>query len=78
MKIEINAEVADRLDLNEAEILAILAVALYKMEKINGVQGGKIIGKSEIEFHGLLGKYNQFINYDEIDLENDLNNLKNF
>ncbi|WP_086930121.1 UPF0175 family protein [Agarilytica rhodophyticola] len=78
MKLEINDEVSKLLDLSEEEILEVLAVSLYKMEKINGVQGGKITGKSEIEFHGLLGKYGQFINYDEGDLDADLNNLKDF
>ena len=78
MKIEINDEVAKNIDLNEEELLELLAVSLYKMEKINGVQGGKMTGKSEIEFHGLLGKYGQYINYDEDDLDTDLNNLKDF
>lgn len=78
MKLDINDEVADRLGLSEKELQEILAIALYKLEKINGVQGGKITGTSEIEFHGILGKYGQFINYDEDDLETDLKNLKDF
>ena len=76
MKIDIIDEVAEKLDLDEEQLLEVLAIALYKLEKINGVQGGKITNKSEIEFHGLLGKYGQFVNYDEDDLDTDLDNLK--
>ncbi len=76
MKIDIIDEVAEKLDLDEGQLLEVLAIALYKLEKINGVQGGKITNKSEIEFHGLLGKYGQFVNYDEDDLDTDLDNLK--
>lgn len=78
MKLDVNDEVAECLELSEKELLEILAIALYKLEKINGVQGGKITGTSEIEFHCILGKYGQFINYDEDDLETDLKNLKDF
>ncbi|MFD1217740.1 MULTISPECIES: UPF0175 family protein [Microbulbifer] len=78
MKLDVNDEVAECLGLSEKELLEILAIALYKLEKINGVQGGKVTGTSEIEFHGILGKYGQFINYDEDDLETDLKNLKDF
>ncbi|QIL89296.1 hypothetical protein GNX18_05585 [Microbulbifer sp. SH-1] len=78
MKLDVNDDVAECLALSEKELLEILAIALYKLEKINGVQGGKITGSSEIEFHGILGKYGQFINYDEDDLETDLKNLKDF
>ena len=59
-------------------MLEVLAVALYRLEKINGVQGGKITDTSEIEFHGILGKYGQFLRCDESDLETDLKNLKDF
>ncbi|MCW8128188.1 UPF0175 family protein [Microbulbifer halophilus] len=78
MKLDINDEVADSLGLSDKELQEVLAIALYKLERINGVQGGKITGTSEIEFHGILGKYGQFINYDEDDLETDLKNLKDF
>ncbi|WP_308367518.1 MULTISPECIES: UPF0175 family protein [unclassified Microbulbifer] len=75
MKLDVDDEVAECLGLDEKELLEVLAIALYKLEKINGVQGGKITGTSEIEFHGILGKYGQFINYDESELETDLKNL---
>jgi predicted HTH domain antitoxin len=78
MKLEVNDEVSSVIGLSESELLEVLAVSLYKLEKINGVQGGKLVGTSEIEFHGLLGKYGQFINYNEDDLDADMDNLKDF
>ncbi|WP_444930919.1 UPF0175 family protein [Microbulbifer sp. SSSA002] len=78
MKLEVNDEVASVIGLSESELLEVLAVSLYKLEKINGVQGGKLAGTSEIEFHGLLEKYGQFINYNEDDLDIDMDNLKDF
>jgi predicted HTH domain antitoxin len=76
MQIEIPDDVALKTGLTRQAFLEIMAVSLYKMEKINGVQGGKIIGKSELEFHTLLGKYGQTINYDSQDLLDDLDSLK--
>jgi predicted HTH domain antitoxin len=55
----------------------LLAISLYQLRKINGVQGGKIIGKSEFEFHELLGRYGQTLAYDENDLLADMNTLRN-
>ncbi len=54
MKIEILDEVAKKTGFTEREMLEFISVWLYKSKKINGVQGGKILGTSEIEFHGLL------------------------
>lgn len=78
MKIEFPENIAKNKSLSEQGLLEILAVSLYKMEKINGVEGGHILGTSEIDFHGVLKKYGQFINYDVDDLQEDLNNLKDF
>ncbi len=39
------------------KMLDFLVVALYKKQKINGVEGGKILCKSEMEFHGILAKH---------------------
>lgn len=78
MNINIPDDVAKIIELTQAELTEVLAVALYKMEKINGVQGGKILGSSEIEFHGVVAKYGKHINYDEDDLINDIDNLKDF
>ncbi len=48
------------------------------MRKINGVQGGKITGLSEIEFHEVVGKWGQLFSYDEDDLLDDVETLKKF
>lgn len=78
MNIEFPDEIADNKSLSQKQLLEILAVSLYKMEKINGVEGGIITGSSEIDFHGLLRKYGQYINYDVDDLNQDIDNLKDF
>jgi len=78
MNIEIPDEIARRINYGPTELKEILALSLYKMKKINGVEGGKILDISEMEFHGLLGKYGQFINYDLNELNKDIDNLKDF
>lgn len=78
MNLDVNDEVAECLGLSEQDLLEVLAIALYGLGKISGVQGGKITDTSEIEFHGILGKYGQFISYDEGDLDTDWKNLKDF
>lgn len=78
MNIQFPDEIADNKSLSQKQLLEILAVSLYKMEKINGVEGGIITGSSEIDFHGLLRKYGQYINYDVDDLNQDIDNLKDF
>lgn len=78
MKIEIVDEVAETTGFNAREMLEFLSVWLYKAQKINGVQGGKILGTSEIQFHGLLAKYGQYVNYDADDFLVDVSNLKDF
>ena len=76
MKIEIPDEIAESSGLNEIEMTEFLAVYLYKKERINGVQGGKILGSCESEFHGLLEKYDEYINYDVKEFIEDMENLK--
>lgn len=78
MNIEFPDEIARRKSLSERELLEVLTVALYKMEKINGVEGGIATGTSEMEFHGLVKKYGQNINYDVQDLDQDIDNLRGF
>ena len=78
MIIEIPDEVAETTGLNEEEMKEFLAVYLYKKERINGVQGGKIMGTSEPEFHGLLEKYDEYINYSSKELMEDKDSLKDF
>lgn len=78
MNIEFPDQIADSTLFAEQQLLEILAVSLYKMEKINGVEGGVITGTSEVSFHGLLKKYGQYINYDVDDYYQDMDNLKDF
>ncbi len=78
MKIEIPDDVAARIGFSETEMLEFLAVSLYKKQKINGVAGGRILGSSEMEFHGLLAKYDECVNYDVEDLLDDIENSKDF
>jgi predicted HTH domain antitoxin len=78
MNIEFPDEIAKNKSFSQQQMLEILAVSLYKMEKINGVEGGIITGTSEMVFHGLLKKYGQYINYDVNDLDQDIDNLKDF
>jgi len=76
MKIEIPDDIASRVGFDETEMLEFLAVSLYKQIKINGVAGGRILGSSEMEFHGLLAKYDECVNYDVEDFLEDIENLK--
>ena len=78
MKIEITDEVAKKTGFTEREMLEFLSVWLYKSKKINGVQGGKILGTSEIEFNGLLEKYGQNVNYGVDEYLEDNDNLRDF
>ncbi|WP_444929399.1 UPF0175 family protein [Microbulbifer sp. SSSA002] len=78
MKIDIPDEIAKSAGLGEREMKEFLAVSLYKKKRINGVQGGKIVGGSEMEFHGLLEKYNEFVNYDTDEYMEDSDILKDF
>ncbi|OZG72586.1 hypothetical protein BTA51_15880 [Hahella sp. CCB-MM4] len=76
MKIEIPDDIAATTGLTEKEMAEFLAVSLYKKKLINGVAGGEILGISEIEFHGLLEKFNEYVNYDVEDYLEDSVNLK--
>lgn len=76
MNIELIDEVMKTTGLDEQQVKEIIAVSLYQLRKVNGVQGGKIIGKSELEFHEVLGQYGQVFAYDEDDLLEDVETLK--
>ena len=78
MYISIPDDIAKRIGLNKSELTEFVAVSLYKKKKINGVEGGQILGISEIEFHGLLEKYNEYVNYDTDNYLEDSDNLKDF
>ena len=78
MKIQFPDEIAKNKSFSEKELLEVLAVSLYKIEKINGFVGGHILGYSEIDFHGVLKQYRQYVNYVVDDLQDDLDNLKDY
>lgn len=74
MKIEISNEIAKKCQLDEKEALELLAVALYKRKGIHASLAGKIIGLSEFEFHTLLSKWRETVNYGVQDLIDDIKN----
>ena len=76
MNVELLDEVMEKVGFTESQILEVLSVSLYQMNKINGVQGGKLLGISEIEFHEVVGKWGHTFSYDENDLLDDLDTLK--
>lgn len=78
MKIEISDEIAESSGLPQSEMLEFLAVSLYKAKRINGIQGGKPLGTSEIEFHGLLEKHDEYVNYGVNEYLEGRDNLKDF
>jgi len=76
MDLSLPDEVFENVPVTQTELKEMLAVMLYQMKKINGVQGGKITNQSEIEFHDMLGKYGQYVQYDENDLIDDIDTIK--
>jgi len=76
MNIHFPDDIAKKIGMNEKELLEFLTVSLYKKKAIHGVMCGRILNTSEMEFHGLLEKYGEYINYSADDLKNDTENLK--
>ena len=57
---------------DEKEAAELLAMALYKYKGIHGSLAGKLIGKTEFEFHALLSSRGVTVNYDVDDLVDDI------
>lgn len=74
MKIEIDDSLATKIDLSETEALELLAIAAYKYKGIHGSLAGKLIGKTEFEFHSLVSQKGETMNYDIDDLIEDIKN----
>lgn len=74
MKIELDDEIAKKCNLDEREALELLAISIYKIKKIHGALAGKILGISEFEFHDLLSKKGEVVNYGVNDLIDDIKN----
>ncbi len=72
MKIEIDDEIARKCKLDEKEALELLAIAIYKRKGIHGSLAGKILGISEFEFHELLSKKGESVNFGIDDLIDDI------
>ncbi len=72
MIIEIDDEIAKKCNVDAQEALQLLAVAIYKAKGIHGTLAGKILGISEVEFHQLLSKQGQSVNYGLDDLIADI------
>ncbi len=74
MKIEIDSSLMKKIGVDETEAKELLAIALYKYRGIHGSMAGKLIGKSEFDFHSLLSEKGESVNYDVDDLVDDIKN----
>ncbi len=74
MKIELDDEIAEKCGLDEREALELLAISIYKLKGIHGSLAGRILGISEFEFHELLSKRGEVVNYGVNDLIDDIKN----
>ncbi|GLQ99221.1 UPF0175 family protein [Dyella mobilis] len=74
MKIELDDALMQKVGVDGKEALELLAIALYKYKGIHGSLAGKLIGKSEFEFHQLLSRAGETVNYGVDDLVDDMRN----
>ncbi len=74
MKIEIDSSLMEKIGVDENEAKELLAIALYKYKGIHGSIAGKLIDKSEFDFHSLLSEKGETVNYDVDDLIDDIKN----
>ncbi|WP_444996374.1 UPF0175 family protein [Aliikangiella sp. IMCC44359] len=74
MKIEIDSSLMEKIGVDENEAIELLAIALYKYKGIHGSLAGKLIGKSEFDFHTILSKNGESVNYDVDELIEDIKN----
>jgi predicted HTH domain antitoxin len=73
MRIEIPDDIAAQCDVADPrEALELLAIAIYKAKGIHGSLAGKILGISEFEFHALLARRGETVNYGADDLASDI------
>lgn len=74
MKLEIDDALMTKIGVDEKETMELLAIALYKFKGIHGSLAGKLVGKSEFDFHALLADKGATVNYDVDDLVDDIKN----
>ena len=72
MKLEIDDSLMEKIGVDEKEAMELLAIALYKYKGIHGSLAGKLIGKSEFDFHSLLSEKGESVNYSIDDLVDDI------
>lgn len=74
MNLELDSSVMEKIGVDEEEALELLAIALYKYKGIHGSLAGKLLGKSEFDFHTLLSDKGESVNYNVDDLIDDIKN----
>lgn len=74
MNLDLDDSLMKKIGVDEKEALELLAIALYKYKGIHGSMAGKLIGKTEFEFHALLSERGETVNYDVDDLVDDIKN----
>ena len=72
MKIELDDALMEKIGVDEEELRALLAIALYKYKGIHGSLAGKLMGKSEFDFHAMLSEKGGTVNYDVDDPLDDI------
>ena len=74
----LTVELPDSVDLSLKEATTAFAAQLYDMGKLSLGEGAKLTGYSKGTFMELLSNYNVSIfNYSDIELEQDIENVKN-
>jgi len=74
MKLELDDSIMKKIGIEEEEALELLAIALYKYKGVHGSLAGKLIGKTEFDFHSLVSSKGSTVNYDIDDLVDDIKN----
>ena len=74
MDIKLDDLLMKKIGIDAQEALELLAVAIYKYKGVHGSLAGKLIGKSEFDFHTILAQKGENMNYDIGDLVDDIKN----
>ncbi len=76
MILEIADDVLERTNLTEADLRMVLAVVLFKEEKLTLAQAAKLAGMHQFQFQKELAKRKISLHYDVEDFERDMATLK--
>ena len=75
----IKLNIPDTVDLNDREAKMLLASRLYEKGKLTLGQAADLVGLSKSTFMELLGDYDvSILNYPPSELDNDINNARNY